>query len=97
MKLIAIAATGVALVGGALTASMNPAFAAQPAGDSDGIHKIKHVVVIMQENRSFDHYFGTYPGAEGLPTKDGKFTICIPDPAKGSCAEPFRDKPERAL
>ena len=30
-----------------------------------GIHKIKHVVVIMQENRSFDEYFGTYPGADG--------------------------------
>ena len=26
-----------------------------------GIHKIRHVVVIMQENRSFDSYFGTYP------------------------------------
>ncbi|MDR3721123.1 MAG: alkaline phosphatase family protein [Candidatus Acidoferrales bacterium] len=25
---------------------------------------IKHVVVIFQENRSFDHYFGTYPDAE---------------------------------
>ena len=32
-----------------------------------GIHKIKHVVVIMQENRSFDSYFGTYPGAAGIP------------------------------
>ena len=32
-----------------------------------GIHKIKHVIVIMQENRSFDHYFGTYPGADGFP------------------------------
>ena len=29
---------------------------------SDGIHKIRHVVVIMQENRSFDHYFGSFPG-----------------------------------
>ena len=27
-----------------------------------GIHRIKHVIVIMQENRSFDSYFGTYPG-----------------------------------
>jgi len=27
---------------------------------------IKHVVVIMQENRSFDHYFGTYNGANGV-------------------------------
>ena len=32
-----------------------------------GIHKIKHVIVIMQENRSFDHYFGTFPGADGIP------------------------------
>ena len=32
-----------------------------------GIHKIQHVVVIMQENRSFDSYFGTYPGADGIP------------------------------
>jgi phospholipase C len=27
---------------------------------------IKYVFVIFQENRSFDHYFGTYPGANGL-------------------------------
>src|SRR4029077_17351841 len=32
-------------------------------GPVEGIHKIKHVIVIMQENRSFDSYFGTYPGA----------------------------------
>jgi phospholipase C len=30
--------------------------------------KVKHVIVIMQENRSFDHYFGTFPGADGIPT-----------------------------
>ena len=34
------------------------------------IHNIKHVVVIMQENRSFDSYFGTYPGADGIPIRD---------------------------
>jgi phospholipase C len=28
---------------------------------------IKHLVVIMQENHSFDNYFGTYPGADGYP------------------------------
>ena len=27
--------------------------------------KIKHVFIIFQENRSFDHYFGTFPGAAG--------------------------------
>jgi phospholipase C len=28
--------------------------------------KIKYVFVLFQENRAFDHYFGTYPGANGL-------------------------------
>ena len=32
-----------------------------------GIHKIKHVIMIMMENRSFDEYFGTFPGAAGSP------------------------------
>ena len=32
-----------------------------------GIHRIRHVVIIMQENRSFDSYFGTYPGAVARP------------------------------
>jgi len=35
------------------------------ASPAPGIHTIKHVIVIMQENRSFDSYFGTYPGADG--------------------------------
>ncbi len=56
-----------------------------------GIHKIQHVVVIMQENRSFDSYFGTYPGADGLPAKNGQFTVCVPDPANGVCQKPYHD------
>jgi phospholipase C len=51
-----------------------------------GIHKIRHVVVIMQENRSFDSYFGTYPGADGLPAG-----VCVPDPANGGCERSFHD------
>jgi phospholipase C len=62
-----------------------------PGSDGQGIHKIRHVVVIMQENRSFDQYFGTYPGADGLPAKDGQFTVCVPDPATGSCVRPYHD------
>jgi phospholipase C len=27
---------------------------------------MKHVVMLMQENRSFDHYFGTLPGVRGF-------------------------------
>ena len=38
-----------------------------PHARGRGIHKIKHVVIVMQENRSFDSYFGTYPGADGIP------------------------------
>jgi phospholipase C len=56
-----------------------------------GIHKIQHVVVIMQENRSFDQYFGTFPGADGLPVQNGQFTTCVPDPATGACVKPYHD------
>jgi len=56
-----------------------------------GIHKIRHVVLIMQENRSFDSYFGTFPGAEGFPTVDGKISVCIPNPVTGQCAAPYHD------
>ncbi|SFS01763.1 phospholipase C [Granulicella pectinivorans] len=34
--------------------------------------KVKYVFVLFQENRSFDFYFGTYPGADGLYPKSGK-------------------------
>ena len=57
-----------------------------PAGD---IHLIKHVIVIMQENRSFDTYFGTYPGAVGIPMSGGTPSVCVPDPARGGCDAPF--------
>lgn len=50
--------------------------------------KIKHVIVIMQENRSFDHYFGTFPGADGIPMKNGVPTVCIPNPVTGGCSKP---------
>ena len=56
-----------------------------------GIHKIRHVIIIMQENRSFDSYFGTFPGADGLPTKDGAFTVCNPDLRTGQCMSPYHD------
>jgi len=56
-----------------------------------GIHKIKHVVVIMQENRSFDNYFGTFPGADGIPMTNGVPTVCNPDPTTKTCVKPFVD------
>ena len=56
-----------------------------------GIHKIKHVIVIQQENRSFDSYFGTFPGADGIPMKNGQPTVCINDPSTGTCVAPYVD------
>jgi phospholipase C len=53
---------------------------------SGGIHDIKHVVMIMQENRSFDSYFGTYHGANGIPPD-----VCVPDPLHGGCVRPYHD------
>jgi phospholipase C len=55
-----------------------------------GIHKIKHVIIIMQENRSFDSYFGTYPGATGIPMSKGKPAVCLPEPTHG-CMRPYHD------
>jgi phospholipase C len=60
------------------------------------IHKIKHVVIIMQENRSFDQYFGTFRGADGIPGMAGHrgSVPCIPDPQNtdGGCDRPFHDR-----
>jgi phospholipase C len=61
------------------------------AGALRGIHKIQHVVIIMQENRSFDSYFGTFPGADGIPMRGGQPAVCVPDPASRRCVEPFHD------
>ena len=36
------------------------------AGADDPLHQINYVIVIYQENHSFDNYFGTFPGADGL-------------------------------
>jgi phospholipase C len=62
---------------------------------ADSIHKIRHIVIIMQENRSFDSYFGTFPGADGIPMNGGVPTVCVPDPAAGNCVRPFHDANDR--
>src|ERR1700731_975169 len=75
----------VSLVGVASVLSSCLVLGNAPAPDT-GIHKIKHVIVTMQENRTFDSYFGTFPGANGLPKN-----VCIPDPASGGCVKPYPD------
>jgi phospholipase C len=81
-----------------------PAAAAEeflPAEQLDTDTPIKHFLVLMQENHSFDNYFGTYPGADGIPAD-----VCMPvdnsrDPSKppvtDECVEPFHIDGEAIL
>jgi phospholipase C len=66
-------------------------FSGRHAAALTGIHKIRHIVVIMQENRSFDNYFGTFPGADGIPMKHGVPTVCLPDTRDRPCVRLYPD------
>jgi phospholipase C len=66
---------------GPLTADQTPAARLKTATP------IKHVVTLMQENHSFDNYFGTYPGADGIPAG-----TCMPrdaDTPSAGCVRPY--------
>jgi phospholipase C len=92
---LAVAALGVLLASEALPGPLRAATAVRPTspgGTPQGIHKIRHVVIIMQENRSFDSYFGTYPGANGIPGLAGNpgKVPCLPA-VTGHCVRPYHD------
>ncbi|MCU1682562.1 MAG: putative phospholipase precursor [Amycolatopsis sp.] len=73
----AVAATGAAVAGAALPATEAQA-SPQPGGKNHrfgDIRDIKHVVILMQENRSFDHYFGSLKGVRGFGDRS---TITLP-------------------
>ena len=53
------------LAGGAALTSLGLPAAAAPQ-PVRGLNKIDHIVVIYLENRSFDHLYGLFPGADGL-------------------------------
>ncbi|WP_323122844.1 phosphocholine-specific phospholipase C [Burkholderia alba] len=59
-------AAGAATLAGALPASIRRALAIEPARVTGTLQDVQHIVVLMQENRSFDHYFGTFPGVRGF-------------------------------
>jgi phospholipase C len=94
--LLAVAALGVVLASQTISWPSTAAAgdrASLPDRSPLGIHKIRHVVIIMQENRSFDSYFGTYPGADGIPGLAGNpgTVPCLPDPHRGHCITPYHD------
>jgi phospholipase C len=73
-----------------LPANVQRALAATTTARTGARHSlsdIKHVVILMQENRSFDHYFGTLPGVRGFSDPDamtlartGRSVFYQPDP-----------------
>jgi phospholipase C len=80
------AAGGAVALSMALPANLRKGLAS-PAPRSFSPREIKHVVLAMQENRSFDHYFGTMPGVRGFagPTaltlaSTNESVFCQPDP-----------------
>ena len=97
---MAVVAVSLLLVAGAVRAQEPTEEETEPtetsqneAQQTETTTPIKHFIVIMQENHTFDNYFGTYPGADGVP--EG---TCMPmyltdegeeDPEKPECVEPF--------
>jgi phospholipase C len=83
---------GISLVSGSAGAVSGPTASLTAAPAAAGLSKIKHIIIIMQENRSFDHYFGMYPGADGIPVdSSGNPTVCVNDPVTGQCVYPYHD------
>ncbi len=66
-----------AAAGAAVVSAATPATDAQasPKSRCGDIRDIKHVVILMQENRSFDHYFGSLQGVRGF---GDRATITLP-------------------
>lgn len=71
-----LASTGAAMA--SLPLSIQRALAADPAVTTGTIKDLRHIVILMQENRGFDHYFGTMSGVRGygdrfpVPLESGK-------------------------
>ncbi len=85
---------GALLLVGMLSASTSVEATAPKATIPQGIFKLDHLIFIVQENRSFDQYFGTFPNANGFPRKPGGAlrTCLVPDPVLGHCVGPYHAK-----
>ncbi len=58
--------SAAALASAFLPPNLRRALAADVPQPLGSLSDIKHVVLLMQENRSFDHYFGTMAGVRGF-------------------------------
>jgi phospholipase C len=64
LKMMGVTAAGTAGLS-MLPPAIQQALAIPPNNATGTINDVEHVVILMQENRSFDHYFGTYNGVRG--------------------------------
>src|SRR5690349_2125244 len=80
-----LGAAGMAAGLSQLPGSMRTALAA-PEQRLHSLDQVEHVLILMQENRSFDHYFGTLKGVRGFDDPDaitlssGRSVFYQPDP-----------------
>ena len=88
---IGVIVLGTLIAAGQLGPAMAAPRHASPASGTRGSHApttpVRHFVVLLQENHTFDNYFGTYPGADGIP-----HGVCMPvNLANGPrpCVRPF--------
>ena len=86
--------SGAAGISGMLPASIQRALAINPAPGSTFMDA-EHIVVLMQENRSFDHCFGTLQGVRGFNdpraiTLPDKNLVWLQTNAEGQTYAPFR-------
>jgi len=84
----------------ASASSLQEASLLRPGGGGDNTIQalvrahVKHIFVLIQENHTFDQYFGLYPGTDGqyvenLGSPIARADDCVPDPQTGSCQRPF--------
>src|SRR3981189_3560965 len=67
----------------ACSKSAEPSVLHTPAVNGEGFAKIQHIIFIIKENRSFDSYFGSFPGADGAisgRTSNGTLIPLTPTP-----------------
>lgn len=83
------AGLGLAAVGTGLDALLARAAAASSHGSLRDIH---HVVILIQENRSFDHYFGTLSGVRGFNDRPAHWRKIFYQHANGQTVHPFHLK-----
>jgi phospholipase C len=82
----AAAVGGLAAASTVLPVNLRMAVASPPSRRGS-LRDVKHVVMLMQENRSFDHYFGSLSGVRGFDDPlaarlpNGRSVFNQPDPA----------------